>query len=408
MADSIDNYAYKHGLPCRNPNCSSKGKPHPHCHCYGGGGEGDYAKGSVICMGPHKPDCIYFLDGGQVPQADLHTTVGHAAAHHGLLGMMTEVGRPKMADPEKHYKTLDKAKIHMTMGDHEKATDLLHGHPLAGSSAKSHLKEILGHLQPSIMANESNPEALRGSIDYMHSAVKGHNQIKDHASKMLGADKMPMDAPDTEKLKDFLSDVEANPEKLLDVSGNIGHYQPDQAAGIGAMAATATQYLNSIKPKSQQASPLDEVTPPSKPQMAGWNRQLEIAEHPSLVLRHIKDGTLLPQDLDTVKTIYPGLHQSMVEQATNALIEAKTKNKEIPHKQKQALSQLLGQPLSFTQTPQAMQAIIHSAAPQQAQNQKKAQSGPKKASNTELSQINKVNEMSETPLQARQINRNKS
>jgi hypothetical protein len=52
-----------------------------------------------------------------------------------------------------------------------------------------------------------------------------------------------------------------------------------------------------------------------------------------------------------------------------------------------------------------MQAIIASAGPQQAKQQMRKQ--PKKASGSELRQIDKVNSMGQTTLQARQIRKNK-
>jgi len=358
--------------------------------------------------------CEYFADGGDiqpmpVPQPQIHPSValGHAALSHGLLGLLKNVGRPNMANPEKSHKTLDKAKAHLNERDHEKAAEAMHESPLAGQAGKENLKKIVGHLAPAIMNNEPDPEALRGSIDYMNSAVRGHDSLENQFGGAITKDKMSID-PDNEgvdKLKDFLQSVKEKPEQLLDIGGKLGHYMPDHAAGLGAMAATGTQYLNSIKPMSSQGAPLDDVTPPDKGQMAAWNRHLDIAQKPQRILQHIKNGTLLPQDLLTLKTIYPGLHQSMVEKAGEALIDAKTKKKEIPYKQRASLSLLLGQPLDSTMTPQSMQAIIRSAGIQQAQVRQEQAENKKKATGVELKQINKVNEMYETPSQQRQLDR---
>ncbi len=406
--DALRSYAVKHGLPCLNPNCKSKGRPHYGCLCYGGGGEGDYAKGGKVC----SAECEVFADGGAVsPHKDLSpnpaTTLGHAALHHGLLGILKDVGHSKLSDPEKHGKVLEKAKQHLAMNNHEKAADVLHGHALAGSIGKDKLKHVLGSLSPALLSQDSSPSALRSSVDYLHSAIKGHSALEGHAGDMLDKGKMSVDQDDasTEALKAHIDDLNANPSKMLEVGGDIGHYLPGHAAQIGALTATATQYLNSIKPKPQQATPLDDITPPSKGEMASYTRQVAIAQHPALILEHAKSGTILPQDIATVETIYPALMNSMRQKAGEALIDARTKSKDLSYKQKMGLSALLGQPLDFTQTPQAMQAIIHSAGPQQVQNQGKKQSGPKKATGTELKQINRVDEMAETPLEARQIHK---
>lgn len=58
--------------PCLNPNCKAHGKPHPNCHCYDGIGEhGNMAEGGKVkafcdIKMPHKPDCEYYADGGDV------------------------------------------------------------------------------------------------------------------------------------------------------------------------------------------------------------------------------------------------------------------------------------------------------------------------------------------------------
>lgn len=408
--DTIKNYAINHGLKCLNPNCSSGGRPHYGCLCYGGGGEGDYAKGGAVC----SEECSHnYANGGPVePQnvtgpSDPSTTLGHAAVNHGLLSLLQNVGNAKLANPEKHHKTIDKIKAHLAADNHDKATGVLHGHPLAGSVGKESLKHMVGSMASSMQSQDSHPEAMRGSMDYLNSAVKGHSALENGMGKMLGKDKLDIESEkgSIDKLKKFLDEVQENPSKLLDVGGNIGHYLPDHAAMLGATAATATQYLTSLKPKQPQAGPLDEPAAPGKMETAHYDRQLEIAEKPTILLRNVKDGTLLPQDVKTVQTIYPALFKSMTDKATEALVEAKTKKKEIPYKQKMALSMLLGQPLDFTQTPQAAMAVVQSGmAGQQPQQSQKE---PKKATGVELKQINKTDELGETTLEARQINRNK-
>lgn len=399
---SEDTYAWNYDLPCKNPNCKSHGKPHPNCQCYGGGGEGDYAKGGEVhfCSTgmPHKPSCAYYAHGAKV---DHHTMLGHAAVEHGLLGMMKHAGSAKMADPEKHVKTLDKVRGHLSEGNHEKATDMLHEHPLAGGMGKKHLTELIPHIQDAMVNNEPNPEALKGSLEYLHSAIKGHAALDTHTKAMMGPKAMDVEADHDLRsaLDSHLKALNANPEAMLDAASSLGHYMPEHSTQIAAMTATAVQYFDSIRPKPVQLGSLDTVAPPDKAAQSAYDRQLDIAEQPLLVLRHVKDGTLLPQDIETVKTLYPGLYGSMVSKAGEALIDSKGKKTQIPYKQRLTLSMLLDEPLDFTMTPGAMQAVMTSQGAQQAQQQQK---GPKKATGVELKQINKVNEMGETKLEKRQ------
>lgn len=425
-----DYYAYDAGLPCRNPHCRSHGKPHPNCKCYSGAGTENYAHGGEInfCASgtSHKPECEYFQDGGSVhpaiqsgPEninpsaaqpAHPSITLGHAAVEHGILGLLKNIGRSKMSDPDKHHKVLDKTKAHLSANDHEKSAEALHGHPMSGSVSKNNLKKIMAAIGPAVASQSSDPSSLRSSIDYMNSAIKGHDSLQNHMGKVIGNEKLSIDTDhkSNEVLKEYLENVKENPEQLLDVGGDLGHYLPEHAAGLGAIAATATQYLNSIKPMPMQGGPLDGIVAPDKYSMDQWNRHLDIAQKPLKILEFVKSGTLLPPDLLTLQTLYPGLHQSMVEKAGESLIEAKTNKKEIPYKQRQSLSMLLGQPLDSTMSPESMQAIIKSAGPQQAQNQQnKEKKSSNKVSATEFKAIEKVDSLYETPNESRQINRNK-
>lgn len=426
-----DMYAYDHGLPCQNPHCKSHGQPHPNCKCYSGGGEG-YAQGGSVCAerAPHLPNCAYYAEGGSV-QAHPRTTKGHSGAHHGLLGLLKDVGHAKLSEPEKHTKLLDEARSHysslqdpldseipikktqgvkmanlVATGSNDDLAEMLHGHPMVGGVGKENLKGMLPVLSHSLMANEPDPEAFKSSVDYLHSAVKGHDKLKNMSSSFLGAKGQRLLEPDEksrEALKEHLQKVTEDPSELLKVGGKLGHYLPEQATQLAAAAATATNYLSSIKPLPHQPGPLDKVIEPGKMEMAQYDRQIDIAQQPLLILQHVKDGTLMPQDITTLKMIFPGLYDSMVSEATEALVNAKQKEMEIPYKQKQSLSMLLGQPLDYTMTPNAMQAIMKAQGPQQQRQQAKAE--PKKASGVELKQINKVDEMGETSLEKRLINK---
>lgn len=218
---------------------------------------------------------------------------------------------------------------------------------------------------------------------------------------MIGKEHMDIkpDIDAREKLKEHLDQLRLNPEQLINVGGNLGNVLPNHAVALAARAATALNYLTSLKPKGSQSNPLDPVVPPTKASHALYNRQLDIAQNPNLALQHVKNGTIQPVDLNTLKTLYPNLHTSMVQKAGEALIDAKANGMDIPRRTKQGLSDFLGQPLDFVQTPAAMQAIIKAnTPPMQAQAPQKK---PKKASGVELDQIDKTESNLATPDQAR-------
>ena len=339
---------------CRNEQCSSFGKSHPHCECgspmgrnYSDGGEVDHY---CLSKKPHQDSCPHFASGGQVEEQtkfhnDPQHAIGHAALSSGLLGLLTKTGHSKSEDPHRHFEEFHKA-------------------------------------------YNSGTKALKGHLD---NFLGGKN---------LG---LKPDLHSREALKDHLQYLRESPESLLDIGGKLGDSLPQHGAVLAATAGDALNHFNAIKPQQSKARPLDELTPPDQMAQNTYDRHLDLAEHPALILQHVQDGTLLPSDLSALGALYPGLKKSIISQAGESLINAKTDGVKIPYHQRQSLSLLLGQPLDSTMTPMAMQAIISSAAVQQNQSQQKAK--PKKASGSELKQINFVNRLSTTSLQDREFDK---
>lgn len=336
-----------HYPPCINPSCKSFGHSHPNCRCYAGPGgtslEHMFAHGG--CVGPHKEDCEHYADGGTIAENTMihdnpQHTLDHVGVSHGLLGLLTKTGHSKSG---------------------------------------KHIEE------------------------YVHHAKKGHKTVHSHMENIFTPHRIEADKNSREGLKNHLQMLREHPEKLLEVGGNLGSNLPAHGAHLAAKAGDVVNHFNAIRPVQSKQHPLDELSPVDKRDQALYDRHIDLAQNPSTILNHVKDGNLVPSDVSTMKAIYPELYKKMVDRAGEALITAKSKNMEIPYKTKQSLSLFLGQDLDSTMTPMAMQAIIKSAGPQQANNQAKAK--PKKASGAELNQFNKVNAMGMTPLQERQSNR---
>lgn len=345
----------QHYPPCINPTCKSFGKSHPNCLCYAGPGgssleQGHFADGGQVCSGSHLESCEHYAEGGQVEDQKRFinnpgNAIDHLGVQNGLLHVLTKLGHNgRSENPHKHFE------------------------------------------------------------DFTESSRSGVKTINHHMKSLIGKDKLNLepDKGSREGLKSHLNDLNANPEKITNIGGSLGQVLPMHAAVLGSRSANALNYFNGIKPKPSQGSPLDPIMPPSKSSEAQYDRQIDIAQQPHLVLQHVKDGTVQPADLQTLKTVYPELYQSVIAKSGEALIDAKNEGRFIPYRQKQGLSSLLGQPMDSIQSPAAMQAIMQAnATAQTAQTQGK----PKKASGVELKQIDKVNSMSATPDQARLLDK---
>lgn len=327
----------------------------------------------------------------------------HHIAHSGLHGFLTKSGRKNLANPESHIDAVQKIKSNLANNDQNAAVDTLHNHAL-GIGNKAALAPIIQNIAGSVATSDVNPESLKSSIQYLHGALRGGNRIEEHANNIF--EKQPKRNFDHEKLgslKNELTNLQSNPEKVLEIADGIGHYLPGHNAEIGAQVSTAINYLNSIKPMNSQGGPLDPVVKPSKMEEYRYNKALDIAEDPLSVIHHAKDGTLEAQDLVTLHTLYPKVANSIMQKATEAMVE---KGSNLSMKEKRAVSSLLGEPLMFSQTPQSCQAIMKANAGSQTQSQQEQpKSKSQKATGVQLKEINQVNKLYATPLQERQIDR---
>lgn len=284
------------------------------------------------------------------------------------------------------------------------------GHPYLGASVGQYvLSPFFKSIAKPLLEGASNAGALKAGLDFVANVAKGQaaltNATKNFfkaSSEVLPRSLLP-DASSINKLKKSLDYVTVNPENAMNVGGNIDHYFPDHKMATAQMTASAQSYLNSLKPTQQKQMPLDSEAPVSKIAEMTYDRQLGIAQQPLLVLKYAKEGTLMPLDVKTLNTIYPGLHSKIVDLLNQNLIQAKAENIHIPYDVRQSLSLLMGTPLDSTMTQASMQAIIGSVRPVQRQAQ--APATKTGASKISVAQMNKVNSMYATPQQALEGNK---
>lgn len=207
-----------------------------------------------------------------------------------------------------------------------------------------------------------NSLAFKSVVDTIHATMRGESLIN-KASKNLfraGSEVIPASLLPTEKdrknIDKHVKAIEEQPNNALGIGEHLAHYAPEHATSVTATATTAANYLSSIKPTNPKQSPLDKQQPVSQMQQAAYDRALNIAEQPLVVLKHIKEGTLLPQDLITLKTIYPSLYSKLSQKITTDMVDALDRGTVIPYKTRLGLSLFLGQAMDSTLTPEAINA----------------------------------------------------
>lgn len=284
------------------------------------------------------------------------------------------------------------------------------GHPIVGAwMGDKILSPAFAALAKPFAEIATNTEAMKGVLDYAAQVAKGQHQIDRVAKSFFQtAELLPKELLPTEKnredLKKSLEHIQ-NQDNAINVGGNIGHYLPNHNVAAGTLAAESLKYFNSLKPSVTKASPLDIGSPVNKMKETQYNRALDIAQQPLMVLKHAKDGTLQSQDIKTLNTLYPGLHQAMVSKINESMVGHLATKNSIPYHERRMLSMFMGSPLDSAMTLGGAQSIIKSNAGQISSPENQQQPKQHKASGRELSQINKVNALYLTGSQQRQVSR---
>lgn len=163
-----------------------------------------------------------------------------------------------------------------------------------------------------------------------------------------------------DKIKKFVDEYSANPDKLANVAANVP--VPEYKMAFSALSVRAVQYLNSLKPATVQGSPLDSKIKPSTAQQAIYNRAIDLAQTPLLAMDYIKNGTLTPQDVQTLQAVHPDTYKYLSEQAYKEVSDSTAKGRAIPYKIRLGLSLFIGQPLDSTMSASSILAAQPSPA----------------------------------------------
>lgn len=258
----------------------------------------------------------------------------------------------------------------------------------------------LGTIAKPLMEKLVSEAGVQAAHDFARAVLKGNRLITNTANSVLKvgstnalSDLEPKDT-DIEKLDKQLTFFGKNPDAMLDVGGNLGHYLPGAAAATGEVSARAVQFLNSQRPKESSGLPFDAVTQPTPAQNAQWKRTLQIAQQPLVAMKYLNDGRLNHTDLQTLGTLYPQAYAKMREQLTASLIDAKSQGIKVPYAKRTALALFLGEPLDSTMTPQGIQFIQSTFA----QSAQQPAPGPKKSTQ----KLGKIAEQTATADQQRE------
>ncbi len=284
------------------------------------------------------------------------------------------------------------------------------GHPLIGAHiGRKHIGPIVESIAKPLLEGVTNAEGFKSAIDYVANASKGTELINKAVEGVIkSTEVLPEHLIPTQvsrdKLQERLKSLDS-PEQILQAGGQLGHYLPQHLAAATALISQAKNTLDPKRPSTQAASPWTGTVSLTPLQKDKYNRSLDIAQQPLMVLKYAKDGTLTNNDIATLNSIYPGLSKAFSDKLGAKIVEAKANGTSVPYHVRTAMSKLAGVNLDASQSPQSMQAIMMSAAPQQHTNKTSAGRNLPHGHTTaaQLKAIDQTNKLYSTRSQAREL-----
>lgn len=258
-------------------------------------------------------------------------------------------------------------------------------------------------------SGEISAPGLKAAVQFAHEAYNGDKLMTKVAKQIftLGPEVTIRGFEQQDrarvKLQKRIDEVNKNPEVLLDTGGETSVYLRDHAQEMAKTASNTINYLNSLKPKQEKSSFLDSKPVISPVEQARYNRALDIANRPMIVMEDIRNGTITQNDVKDLQAMYPGVYQQMQLKIMDEMVNTMEKGKSVPYQTRLGLSVFMGQPLDSTMQPQAIMAAQNLIAPQQSQGQ----TIPGQRAKHSFTALNKMPGLMQTPQQARIQNRNK-
>lgn len=221
----------------------------------------------------------------------------------------------------------------------------------APDAARLAFLKFMGAKQP------INPAGFQAMVNVIENIQKGERLISNAAKGVVRAsgEVLPMSRYPTEadrkKADKQLEMLAINSEPLLNVGGEARHYMPEASVAMAESAGAAVQVLNQLRPKKVKPAPFSPEIEPTKEAKARYDRALDIALQPLVIMDSVKNGTVTPFDVGILNQIYPGLVKRLQQKVTQEIID---NEKPVPYRTRMGLSILMGEALDATLMPQAI------------------------------------------------------
>lgn len=160
------------------------------------------------------------------------------------------------------------------------------------------------------------------------------------------------------------------------------HY-PEQNVLLNIARGRVSNYLSSLRPGNNQPKLAFDEHPDTRAQQKSYHKALNIAAKPLSVLDEIKNGTVEPEHVQHLNSMYPEVNNLLQKKLTEKITQSQLNGDRPSSKVRQGLSLFMGTPLSGELQPQSIQAIQAVFANKKPQPQ--GQGAPKSGSPSKLS-----------------------
>jgi hypothetical protein len=188
------------------------------------------------------------------------------------------------------------------------------------------------------------------------------------------------DPKEFEKTAKRLTELSQNPELIHDTlnksTADLYEHAPDTAGAANMAQAVAIHYLASKLPHHAKAGPLSKPMKYTPLEIGRFNRHKEAVHNPLSIIKKAAAGTLMPEHVEAVKTVYPALFGKIQSSVMGGLPKDPSK---VPYPSRRGISLILGVPADGSFLPQSVQAnqAVYAA--------KQAPPTPNKAANLTVS-----------------------
>lgn len=153
-------------------------------------------------------------------------------------------------------------------------------------------------------------------------------------------------------------------ERIAKNTQAVNYVAPEIAQNMMAKGIEATQFLLTKAPKNRvmdQLQPQRTDWQPSDSELAKFERYVEAVENPLQIFQDLKSGIVTNEQVETLRTLYPGIYEKLVMGIREKLATAK---KPLPYSKKNQLSVLFQQPLTQLHKPEVL-ALLQGQMPQE-------------------------------------------